>query len=149
MKVLDAGAFIESSFIKGITTPGVAKETKIPADIEIREPRKDSIKAIEIVARETGDLDVLSKADREVLALAYETKATLVTNDFAVQNVASKMEIDWESTEKGISRNIKWEWYCPACWKKAQDARKRSRKGVCEFCGTETKRRPAKIMKSL
>jgi len=147
--VLDSGAFIESSFLKGVTTPGVAKETKVPADIEIREPRKDSISAIEKVARETGDLDVLSPADREVLALAYEMSATLVTNDFAVQNVASRMKIDWESTEKGISRNIKWEWYCPACWKKAIQPGKRSRKGVCEFCGTETKRRPAKIMKSL
>ena len=143
MKVLDSGAFIESRFLKGVTTPGVAREARVPADIEIREPRKDSLSAIEKAARETGDLDVLSPADREVLALAYEIGATLVTNDFAVQNVASRMGIDWESTEKGISRNIKWGWYCPACWKKAQ------KKGVCEFCGTKTKRRPAKIMKSL
>ena len=144
MKVLDAGAFVESSFLKGVTAPGVAKETKVPPDIEIRIPKKESLAAVETAAGKSGDLDVLSRADKEVLALAYELKAILVTNDFAVQNVASRMGLSWEPTEKGIKEEIKWEWFCPACWKKSRG------KGACEFCGTLTKRRPkSRRMKTL
>ena len=136
-RVLDAGVFIEGTLIEGVTSRTVAEETDVPPTVRVFQPREESVEAVKAAARRTGDLDVLSRADLDVLALAYELHGVVVTNDFAIQNVASEMGISWEGS-KGISRKIDWEWYCPACWKKYP------RRGVCEVCGTPTKRRPKK-----
>ncbi len=136
-RVLDSGAFIEGRDLNGVTAPAVAEETEVPPVVEIIAPAPENIKKVEKAAEATGDLDVLSRADVEVLALALQTGGAVVTNDFAVQNVAKKLGVEVEASGKQIKKEIKWVWYCPACgWK-------RRRKGVCERCGTETKRRPA------
>jgi UPF0271 protein len=138
MRVLDAGAFIENDRVEGVTTPSVAREADVPAHVEVREPGDDAKRRVREAARSSGDLDVLSRADVDVLALALETGGTLVTNDFAVQNVASRLGVKWEGQGKAIDRQITWTWYCPAC------GRTSARKGPCPVCGTETKRRPIK-----
>lgn len=138
VKVLDAGVFIEGTLVKGVTSRSVAAETDVPADVRTFQPRQEAVEAVKAAAAKTGDLDVLSAPDIDVLALAYELHGTVVTNDFAIQNVASQMGIQWEGTGKAISREISWEWYCPACWKKYPT------RGECEVCGTPTKRRPKK-----
>ncbi|MBR9689995.1 MAG: hypothetical protein GOV01_03815 [Candidatus Altiarchaeota archaeon] len=138
MKVLDSGVFIEDILVKGVTTRSVSEETAVPATIEILEPKTEFVEKIREGAKKSGDLDVLSSADIDVLALALEIGGMVVTNDFAIQNVASAMKIPWEGSGKSITHEIKWEWYCPACWKR------QSGKGVCDKCGTDTKRRPKK-----
>ncbi|MBR9682025.1 MAG: hypothetical protein GOV00_04500 [Candidatus Altiarchaeota archaeon] len=135
-RVLDAGVFIEGGNLEGITPPAVAKETEVPPIVEIVAPNDTKLKAVMETAEKTGDLDVLSRADVEVLALALQIDGIVCTNDFAVQNVAKKLKLEVEGVSREISKEIKWCWYCPACgWKRA-------RKGECERCGTETKRRP-------
>jgi UPF0271 protein len=138
VKVLDAGVFIEGTIVEGVTARSVAEETSVPVNVRVFHPRQEAVEAVKAAAAKTGDLDVLSRADMDVLALAYELHGMVVTNDFAVQNVASQMGIPWEGTGKEIKREIEWEWYCPACWKKYKA------RGVCEVCGTLTKRRPRK-----
>ena len=135
-KVLDAGVFIEGTMVKGVTSRSVAEETDVPATVRTFQPRQESVEAVKAAAKKTGDLDVLSGTDIDVLALAYELKGIVVTNDYAIQNVASKMGLPWEGTGKKISKEIDWEWYCPACWKKYPQ------RCECEVCGTATKRRP-------
>ena len=135
-KILDAGAFIENLYTEGITSESVAEETKVPPTVEILSPKTKFIKKIRLAAKETGDLDVLSKADLDILALGLEMKGTIVSNDFSVQNVAEHLKMPWEGAGKSITKKINWIWYCPGC-KKLQNT-----KGECEFCGTETKRRP-------
>ena len=107
--------------------------------MNILEPSEDSLRKVIEAAEETGDLEVLSEADIELLALALELNATVVTNDFAVQNVAEKLGLEWEGIGKSIRRFIQWEWYCPGC------KRVYERKGKCEFCGLELKRRPKSL----
>lgn len=136
MKVLDAGAFIEGLMVKGITTPEVTEETKVPFGTEIRPAKKEFLKKAKEAAKRTGDLSVLSPADLSIIALALETGAELVTNDFAVQNTAKSLGITLEIGSKEIKKEIWWEWYCPACHAKYGE------KKICDICGTETKRRP-------
>lgn len=134
--MLDAGVFVEGRAVEGITTPAVAEEVRIPPTIEVRKPSEKCVRVVKEKARETGDLDVLSRADIEVLALALEIGGKVATNDFAVQNVAEALGIEFIPVGKRIRRKIEWEWYCPAC------GRRYGKKGICEFCGTKLKRRP-------
>ncbi len=137
MRVLDARALMDGDF-EGVSSPRVAGEVEVPPNLEIIEPRREFIDRVRKAAAETGDVDVLSPADIEILALALQVGGRLVSDDFAVQNVAEKLGIEWESVERRIRKAFRWEWYCPAC-------RKRHRgKQECEKCGTITKRRPKK-----
>lgn len=54
-------------------------------------------------AQKSGDLPVLSHADIEAIALALPKSATLVTDDYAMQNVAEYLGIKWLSVHhRGI-----------------------------------------------
>ena len=128
--------FVEGRSIEGITSPLICEEVDVPLNVRIVKPAGKFLRKVEEKARETGDLDVLSRADLEIIALALQKKGVLVTNDFAVQNVAEALGIEVEKLGKGIRKIIRWEWYCPAC------GRRYERKGICEVCGTELKRRP-------
>jgi UPF0271 protein len=95
-------------------------------------------KLVREFAEETGDLDVLSETDVAVLALAGDEEAVLVTDDYAVQNVAKGLGVEVRGHAKeGISEEREWIWYCPGCGQHEGD-----RKGECPVCGTELKRRP-------
>ncbi len=140
MLVLDAKVFIEGRSLHGFTVPAVVEEvgeSRIPPTVEVIKPKKEFLEKVVETARKTGDLDVLSRADIELLALALQLKAKLVTDDFAIQNVAKILEIEVEPISKSIKKVLKWIWYCPVC------GGTYTRKGVCEFCGVELKRRPA------
>ena len=134
--VLDSGVFIENIYNHGYTTPEVEDETKVPATVEIKNTKPEFVKKVEEKAKETGDFDVLSVADISVLALALEINGIVVTNDFAVQNVAKALLLEFEGANKAMTHQITWIWYCPACKKIRKD------RGSCIYCGTETKRRP-------
>ena len=128
--------FVEGRNIEGITSPLICEEVDVPLNVRVVKPAGEFVRKVEEKAEETGDLDVLSRADIEIIALALQEKGVLVTNDFAVQNVAEALGIKVEKLGKGIRKRIRWEWYCPAC------GRRYKRKGICEVCGTELKRRP-------
>lgn len=102
-------------------------------------PGKGALTIVRDHASGTGDLDVLSDADIAALALAGEHQAVLVTDDYAVQNVASVLGVETQPfSQEGISRTITWVWYCPGC--KVHEG---TQKGRCPICDTELKRRPA------
>lgn len=101
-------------------------------------PTDHAISVVEDCAEHTGDLDVLSEADIAVLALAGDKEAKVVSDDYAVQNVGSALNLEVEGFSKeGISEEREWIWYCPACGEHEGD-----RKGECPICGAELKRRP-------
>lgn len=90
-------------------------------------------------AEKTGDIDVLSETDIALLALAGEKEAVLVTDDYAMQNVASSMGVQARAfAQEGIDEEFAWEWYCPGCGEHVG-----KRKGECPVCATELKRRPS------
>jgi endoribonuclease Nob1 len=110
--------------------------------LQIREPSARSLKPVQEAAAETGDTFVLSTADLSILALALEirgegARVTLLTDDYAIQNVAARLQIPFQNFAwRGIRRTITWELYCPTC-RKTYNTRQR----ICPNCGSTLKRR--------
>jgi len=104
------------------------------------EPRKKFVDKIKLAAKKTGDLEKLSKTDVEVLALAKELKAIVISDDRNVQNVAEKIGIEYISlfSEK-IKKLFVWKKYCPACKKYFGNELDK-----CPVCGSKLKRVPKK-----
>jgi UPF0271 protein len=115
--------------------------------LRIIEPASSSINAVVEAAAALGDLRYLSEQDLQLLALALElTKqgyyAVVLTNDYAIQNIASSLSIKFRSAgEHGIREIIKWKTYCPGC---SRLFPKRTKGEMCPHCGTPLKRRAVK-----
>jgi len=115
--------------------------------LTVRKPSSSSVRLVEEASSRVGDVGVLSKADREVLALALDLKLTgllptIVSDDYAIQNVSETLGVGHSSLATfGIAKKFDWVYYCPACFRRyrAQDA-----KSACRVCGTRLKRKVAK-----
>ena len=108
--------------------------------LRIRDPEKETLEFILKKSKETGDLQQLSKQDISVLALCYELKGELITDDFAISNVSENLGVKVSPImTSGIKDVGKWIHYCSGCEKSFQ-------KGVeCPQCGNPLKR---KLIKS-
>lgn len=105
--------------------------------LKIVEPKKESIEEIIKVARETGDLEKLSRTDIKILALAKENSCTIISDDYNVQNIAEKMGIKYISIfSKKITKLIKWKKFCKNCKKYFEEEK------ICSFCGGKLIRVP-------
>ena len=65
--------------------------------IKVREPKKDSINLIKKAANELNIPHKLSLADISVLALAFELKFPLLTDDYHIQKVCLKLDLEFDS----------------------------------------------------
>ena len=151
-EVLDAGAFYAGTpFLSGkecYTTSMVLAEirhVKTPAiealidagNLKILDPDSKHIIAVKKAAEKTGDLQSLSKADTSALALAIQLEMTLVTDDYALANVATNMGIRVSSSSgKGIKETRKWTSYCSACGKVFGP-----KETECPLCGNRLRRK--------
>ena len=130
------------------TMSGVRFRTAIEnGKVRIKTPQKTFLERAKASASAMGDSFFLSETDLQVLALALELKTNgysplIATDDYSIQNVASKMNFDFAPlTTFGIRRQLQWIRYCPACHKK-YPANYESKQ--CEVCGTALKRKPLK-----
>lgn len=147
--VADSSVFILGKRLEGelITVPAVEQELK---DIRSRmllqisgarveRPSADSLKRATRAAEETGDIRVLSRADLEVLAKAFECGGALATDDYAVQNVALFMGIPIEPIGQPlIKRRIKHTLKCFGCGAAFEG-------DACPDCGTPFRRKKRRI----
>ncbi len=152
-RVLDASAFYAGvpfgSSAECCTTPLVYEEVRhIKRDhdalgvlietgrLRIMEPGPGSTEAAERAARKTGDLRQLSRQDVSVVALGLEVGGDIVTDDFAVSNVARSLGIVALPVMTGGIRDAgRWIHYCPGC------RRRQGRGSECDRCGTPLRRR--------
>ena len=146
MYVLDTCAFLSQKHPDGklITIPQIELEIQNKQSLqyflnikeiglEIREPSRKNLEIIKLNAEKTGDLDVLSDIDQKILAIAYETKSTIVSDDFAIQNVALYMNIEYISCSgKTIKELRKWKYKCSAC-----NFVSNNRNSECITCGSK------------
>ena len=114
--------------------------------LKIKCPTQKALKKVEACATTVGDTFYLSETDKQLLALAWELKASsqvqIVTDDYSIQNVARRLGIEFTSLATfGIRRVLEWIRYCPAC-RKEYPANYISTQ--CRICGTELKRKPRK-----
>jgi UPF0271 protein len=152
---LDAGAFytglvFQSPASRYCTTDAVFDEIKhikkshgaIEALLESNSlqvlcPDKKSIEKVLLAAKRTGDYTRLSEADISIVALALQLEIILITDDYAVANVATTMKIPVKSlASKGITHTRKWVAYCSACGKSFGAIAKE-----CRFCGNRLRRK--------
>ena len=101
--------------------------------LKIREPKTDSIENIRKNSEETGDLGVLSNIDLKILALAYEMHGIIVSDDFAIQNVALHMGLEFTSCSGNEIKELrKWKYRCSACRSEALQ-----KMDSCSVCGSD------------
>ena len=127
----------------GGATPLRAVAAVEKAGVKVVEPAQMYVERVKEAAEEVGEHE-LSDADLKLLALALElmeegAEASLATSDYSVQNLASILGLRVEPLlHKGISKEIRWEVYCPVCgWSDGGRAGER-----CPRCGARLKRRP-------
>jgi UPF0271 protein len=150
MLVLDATAFIdeyESADERLATVPAVREELTDTAQfryeamegsgMHIQVPGEAALDRIRRAARETGDLGVLSETDLRLLAATLELDATLVTDDYAMQNVADRLDLAVEVVAReGIAEQREWTFQCQGCGREFDERKER-----CPICGTELARK--------
>ncbi len=148
--VVLSGKPINLGDVKLVTTNSISKELKpggrdyrafqflLDKGLTIMSPSRKSIEKIDNVSKETGDINRLSNADREIIALAYDLKkeaedVVILTDDYSIQNVADALKIQFESfSQKGITKSFKWTYKCKGCGKKFKDNIK-----ICSICGAK------------
>jgi endoribonuclease Nob1 len=115
-----------------------ALESLIDAgNLKIIDPEEQFLKKIIKIARKTGDFSKLSSADLSILSLALQLKATLISDDYAIINIAILLRIPIKTiATKGITKVRKWVTFCKACGKAySPDI------SECMLCGNKLKRR--------
>jgi UPF0271 protein len=146
--LLDASVFFTDISIDGpaYTTPSVVAElvdlrsrcryeALAATGLTVREPDPSYFTSVDEAAGQTGDAAVLSATDRDILALALELDAVLVTDDFAVQNVAHRLRIQTKSIQQRSARPIRWRFRCTGCGRYWREP------GECPVCGAPIKRK--------
>ncbi|WP_297556605.1 type II toxin-antitoxin system VapC family toxin [Thermococcus sp.] len=156
VQVIDTAIFIQGVDVEGVTTPKVVEEVKDPESklfleglisagkVRVLAPSLKSIEAVKDAARRTGELNELSEADVEVLALAYELKGILLTDDYNLQNIARTLGIEFRTLKRGIKRVIRWNYVCIGCGK---HFREMPPEGVCPDCGSPVRLVPKRKSK--
>lgn len=108
----------------------------------VRDPKPPSLKAVREAALATGDAAKLSEADLFLVALVLDLAsegfdATLVTDDYSVQNVALRLGLKIApATTRGVRELVEWINYCPVC-----GTTYRGRVSTCPECGVALKRK--------
>jgi UPF0271 protein len=152
MQILDTSAFIHeySTDERTASIPMVQEELEGEhafrfdamegSGMHIQVPAEGAVETVRRAATETGDADELSDTDIRLLAAAFELDATLVTDDYAMQNVAEHLDIDVEVIARdGITEQREWRFQCAGCGREFDENRDR-----CPICGSElTRKNPA------
>ena len=104
--------------------------------LKIREPDEQSLQTAITAAKDTGDYQQLSKQDVSILALCIELNGEIISDDFAISNVARNLGLKISPImTRGIEDVGKWVHYCPGCRTNHTSGRE------CPMCGTPLKRK--------
>ena len=107
--------------------------------LTINEPEDRFVTSTIDAAKKSGDFSNLSDEDISTIALSLQLNADLVTDDFAVSNVAKSINIIVITVmTNGIKNVVIWKYYCPGC---KTDFSKLTE---CPRCGNKLKRKAMK-----
>jgi endoribonuclease Nob1 len=146
--VLDASVFFSDFPVQpgSFTTSSVAGElvdlkSKCRFDLlsgdtmQVRDPRARSILKVKEISGRSGDLPVLSATDIDILALALELEGAIITDDYAVQNVAKRLGIEVIPIHQRPAQQRTWKYRCLGCGRYFKET------GECPVCGSPVKRK--------
>jgi UPF0271 protein len=144
---VDASFFFSELTLDGemVTHPSVTDEVTdlrsrcrlevlLASGLSVIPPSAESGQIVARAAGETGDAPRLSAADADLLALSLDHGATVVTDDYAVQNVALRLGLGVKGILQGKARPRRWKFRCPGC------NRRYGAGGTCPACGSALKR---------
>ena len=101
----------------------------------IQEPNHEFLRTVRNSAKETGDLHSLSDGDISSIALSLELDTELISDDYAVSNVAKQTgKIIKPLMTKGIETIGKWIHYCSPCGISSD-------KSICPNCGNKLRKK--------
>ena len=149
MRVLDASAFIHDYHAEGdlVTVPLVREELEAESGyrfdalegggMRLHVPDEGAVETVERAARTTGDATELSRTDRRLVAAAFELGATLVTDDYAMQNVADELDVAVDAVATaGNDERRDWDHQCQGCGREFDENHDR-----CPICGSDLSRK--------
>ena len=144
MYVLDSSAFIQEYHTTEQTAsiPAVREELEGEssyrfdamegAGMHIHIPQPKTVERVQRAAKESGDFDALSETDVRLLAAGFELDGTLVTDDYAIQNVAERLEVTVEViAREAITEEREWIFQCQGCGREFDENKDR-----CPICGS-------------
>ena len=147
--ILDASFFFAEHRLEGDlwTTPEVADEirdhvSKMRFEVLTAEGLKiggaspAEFSEVKAAAEKSGDLRVLSNTDISVIAFALASGGTVVSGDFAVQNVCRHMKIPVNSLLSKTEKKKVWKMLCSGCGAEIPAGEK-----DCPICGAPPKKR--------
>ncbi len=128
--------YIYPESVLGEINKGKFSEIFDYADVRAMKPSAGYIDLAMEYASKTGDINVLSKTDIDVIALSLELDGTIITDDYAIQNVARSSGISYSGSGiDPIKKEIKWKYRCTGCRKTFTEYI-----DTCPVCGHEIKR---------
>lgn len=83
--------------------------------LSLCEPEPAAVAAVRNAAATSGDLWVLSKTDISVIALGLSLSGTVVSDDFAVQNVCCHLKIPVQNMMQKKAKRRVWKSLCSGC----------------------------------
>lgn len=108
--------------------PGVLDEIKeggrwyrklqlmLAAGMKVVTPPGTVIEDVEKHAKKTGDYLRLSSTDIEMIALALYIDATILTDDYSIQNLAKEMGVRYKGVaQEEIKEGYTWKYRCKKC----------------------------------
>jgi len=145
--VLDTSLFFIEYPLNGelVTTPSVVAElvdlrskcryeTLLAQGLQVHSPPQETLARVREAARRIGDLERLSQADADVLALALDLGGTVLSDDFAVQNVAQELAVPVQPVQQRKAKKRVWKFRCSGCGRFSKEP------GECPVCGLPIKR---------
>jgi len=146
--VLDTSALFSMqdlpSDARCFTTPGVLRELEKYGDrraelwgdmLAVSEPTAESLRKVREASSRTGDSTRLSPTDIEVLALALELGAQVLSDDYSLQNLAAYLGVPFRPIGlKGIKDVRRWRWRCVGCGRVFEKEMRE-----CPICGSRLK----------
>ena len=104
--------------------------------LKIQDPSSEFIDIAIEESKKTGDFNQLSKQDVSLIALCLQRKGELITDDFAISNLAKNLDIKVSPLmTSGIKDVGIWIFYCPGCRKNFDSG------SECPSCGSILKRK--------
>ena len=101
----------------------------------IQDPDDKHVTKVMNAAKKTGDIDSLSDEDMSSIALSLKLGSDLISDDFAVSNVAKQIGVIIKPTmTKGIKAVGRWIHYCSSCGIS-------SKKSICPNCGNKLRKK--------
>ncbi len=110
-------------------------------NIVVVEPNEKFLEKVRKTATKTGDISEISSTDFDILAVALERNLTIISDDYRIQNVASALDLRFETTtHEGIKHKLRWFKVCEGCGRKYS-----MESDLCEVCGSRLKKKAMRL----